>query len=55
MPFLFINAGVQRTFRLGFDDDDVTRTADARGNRYSTIGLENVWAGSFDVELGWQF
>lgn len=55
LPFLFINAGVQRTFRLGFDDDDVTRTADARGNRYSTIGLENVWAGSFDVELGWQF
>ncbi len=55
LPFLFLNAGVQRAFRLGFDDDDVARTADARGRRYSTIGLENVWAGNFDVELGWQF
>ncbi|MBI1947494.1 MAG: hypothetical protein HYS27_17520 [Deltaproteobacteria bacterium] len=55
LPFLFLNAGVQRAFRLGFDDDDVAGTADSRGRRYSSIGLSNVWAGNFDVELGWQF
>lgn len=55
LPILFINAGVQRAFRLGFTEDDVERVEDSHGRRYSSVGLENVWAGTLDVELGWQF
>lgn len=55
LPFLFINAAAQRSFRIGFGDDDLARQVDAKGLRFSSIGFENVWSGTFDVELGWQF
>lgn len=55
LPIMFINVAAQRTFRIGFDDDDSPGTVDKDGFRYSSIGLQNVWAGGFDVEFGWQF
>lgn len=55
LPILFINVAAQRSFRVGFGDDDLEFQKDARGNRFSSIGFENVWAGTADVELGWQF
>lgn len=55
LPFLFINAAAQRAFRVGFDDDDLSRQVDKRGRRFSSVGFENVWAGTVDVEVGWQF
>ncbi len=55
LPFLFINAAAERSFRVGFDNDDLAKQVDAHGNRFSSIGFENVWASSVDVELGWQF
>ena len=55
LPIMFINVAAQRSFRLGFDDDDTPGTVDKTGSRFSSVGLENVWAGGFDVELGWQF
>ena len=55
LPFLFVNLAVQRAFRVGFDDDDNSRTLDEKRLRFSSTGFENVWGGAFDVELGWQF
>lgn len=54
LPILFVNVGAQRAFRVGFDalDDPVK---DARGQRFSSFGLQNIWAYGADVELGWQF
>ena len=53
LPILFVNAAVQRTFRTGFLVDDLARGDTV--NRYSSVGLENVWSGAVDVEVGWQF
>ena len=55
MPFLYINAAAQRSFRVGFDDDDLAQPANDQDLRFSSVGFENVWSGTFDVELGWQF
>jgi hypothetical protein len=55
LPIMFVNVAAQRSFRLGFDDDDTPGTPDDKGNRFTSVGLQNVWAGGFDVELGWQF
>ena len=55
LPIMFINIAAQRGFRLGFDTADHPDQPDAQGLRYSSRGLHNVWAGGFDVELGWQF
>jgi hypothetical protein len=54
LPILFINVAAQRAFRVGFEEDDAGQV-DRDGNRFTSVGLENVWAGAFDVELGWQF
>jgi hypothetical protein len=54
LPFAFINLGVQRAFRVGYTPDD-GRRANADGLRPTSIGLQNVWSGGADVELGWQF
>ncbi len=55
LPILFINIAAQRSFRVGFKEDDLAFQTDAKGNRFSSIGFENVWSGTADVELGWQF
>jgi hypothetical protein len=54
LPILFLNLGVQRAFRVGFGnaDDD---TPDSRGQRLTSVGLQNAWTVGGDVELGWQF
>ncbi len=52
---LFINVGVQRSFRLGFGPDDAPGVVDKKGQRFTSVGLENVFAGGLDFELGWQF
>lgn len=54
LPFLFINAGAQRAFRVGYSEDDSPLFNDD-GLRFSSTGLQNVWTGNVDVELGWQF
>ncbi|MDP2344310.1 MAG: hypothetical protein Q8O67_25345 [Deltaproteobacteria bacterium] len=55
LPIMFVNIQAQRSFRLGFAEDDTPGQLDNKGQRFSSVGLENVWAGGFDVELGWQF
>src|SRR6185436_6077194 len=55
LPILFINIAAQRSFRIGFDDDDLAKQFDKSGNRFTSVGFENVWASTIDVELGWQF
>lgn len=54
LPILFLNVGAQRAFRVGFgdaDDDD----PDSRGQRLTSVGLQNAWTVGGDLELGWQF
>lgn len=63
LPILFVNLGVQRAFRTGFLDDDLPgqkrplpgAPQSATAYRYTSVGLQNSWAGTLDVELGWQF
>lgn len=63
LPILFVNLGVQRAFRTGFLDDDLPRQKrplpgeplGAEAYRFTSVGLQNSWAGTLDVELGWQF
>ncbi len=63
LPILFVNLGVQRAFRTGFADDDLPgqkrplpgQPVGADTYRYTSVGLQNSWAGTLDVELGWQF
>ena len=55
MPFLYINAAAQRWFRVGFDDDDLAQPATDQDLRFISAGFENIWSGTFDGELGWQF
>lgn len=54
LPVMFLNVSAQRAFRVGFSQDDVT-TANADGQRFTSVGLQNAWVSGFDVELGWQF
>ena len=60
LPFLFVNAAVQRTFGIGYSKDDSQSLrnlsdTDPRLVRFSSVGLKSAWSGVFDIELGWQF
>lgn len=56
LPFMFVNFGAQRAFRLGFSKADSQLEVDPdTGFRYTSVGLANAWAYGADVELGWQF
>lgn len=55
LPIMFINLAVQRSFRIGFEEDDLADGLDKDDLRFTSIGFENVTSGSLDVELGWQF
>jgi hypothetical protein len=54
LPILFVNVGAQRAFRIGFSADDVLAPND-KGERFTSIGLQNSTVIGADVELGWQF
>jgi|GEM_PF-1109234 len=49
LPILFLNLGVQRTYRIDYGEDDL------EGHGATTIGMKGAWSAVFDVELGWQF
>ena len=55
LPIMFINVAAQRSFRVGFSEDDSPGVVEAKDLRFTSVGLENVWANGIDVELGWQF
>jgi hypothetical protein len=55
LPFLFVNAGAQRAFRMGFSEDDTPGYVDPNGYRYTSTGLLNAWVFNLDLEAGWQF
>lgn len=63
LPILFINLGVQRAFRTGFLEDDLPgqkralpgAPPNAPVYRHTSVGLQNAWSGTLDIELGWQF
>jgi hypothetical protein len=63
LPILFINAGVQRTFKAGYGPDDnpeAVRTIsgqveDETEYHFSSVGLEPTWRWGANVEFGWQF
>ena len=59
LPFLFINAQTQRTFGIQFTDEDLLhrRTLVPGGEElgYTSLGLNNAWNYSIEVQLGWQF
>lgn len=54
LPVMFLNVSAQRAFRIGFSQDDVT-SANADGQRFTSLGMKNAWVSGFDIELGWQF
>jgi hypothetical protein len=63
LPILFINAGVQRTFKAGFGPDDNPEAVRALSGQvedeneyhFSSVGLEPTWRWGANVEFGWQF
>ena len=55
LPIMFINIAAQRSFRLGFGKDDSPGQLDDKGQRFTSVGLQNAFVGGFDVEFGWQF
>ena len=55
LPIMFNNVAAQRAFRVGFSDDDTPGVIDKKGRRFTSTGLENVWATGLDVEFGYQF
>jgi len=63
LPFLFLNLAAQRSFRIAFSPDDLpgqkrTLSGEDDGSeryRFSSIGNDNIWAGAFEIELGWQW
>ena len=59
LPFLFLNAMTQRTFRVQFTDEDLLhrRSLTDGGEQlgYTSLGLKNVWNHTIEAQLGWQF
>jgi hypothetical protein len=61
LPILWLNVTGQRAFRVGFGDNDGgVRKLPGQGAgtpsfRFSSIGMQNQWAGTVELELGWQF
>lgn len=60
LPFLFLNVSSQKSFRVGFADDDIgvrplPNFGPDRKFRFTTLGLTNDWLTDIGVEIGWQF
>lgn len=59
LPFFFINAMTQRTFRIRYSDEDlVNRRSLTEGGEqlgYTSLGLKNSWTHTLEAQVGWQF